>query len=170
MNATGVWAVRGLAIAFVVIVAVLHVLRPDVSPFERGISRYASGPTLLLMTLAFLALAAALSIAAWASRSWLLGIAAIAQAGVAAFPDANVPPARSIPHTVLGFVFFVTVAAGLYTSHRSSSVFAWLPVVALLLFFASIAGVPMLARVPGLMQRVCFVAIVASLIGLTSAH
>jgi Protein of unknown function (DUF998) len=170
MNATGVWAMRGLAIGCVVIVAVLHVLRPDVSPFERGISRYASGPTLPLMTLAFLALAGAIGIAAWTTGSWLLGIAAIAQAGVAAFPDANIPPARSIPHTVLGFVFFVTVAAGLYTSNRSSSVLAWLPVVALLLFFASIAGVPGLARAPGLMQRVCFIAIVASLIGLTSGH
>ena len=166
MNATGAWAVRGLAIAVVIIVAVLHVIRPDVSPIQRGISRYASGPTLPLMTLAFLLFAAAIGIAAWTTRSWLLGIAAIAQAGVAAFPDANVPPARSIPHTVLGFVFFVTVAAGLYTSHRSSSVFAWLPIVALLLFFAAIAGVPVLAGIPGLLQRACFAAIVASLIAL----
>jgi hypothetical protein len=170
MTTTSVWTVRGLAIGTVMIVAALHVMRPDVSPVARGISRYASAPTLPLMTAAFLALAAAIGIAAWTTGSWLLGIAAIAQAGVAAFPDANLPPARSLPHTVFGFVFFVTVAAGLYTSHRSSSVLAWLPMVALLLFFASVAGVPLLARVPGVLQRVCFAAIVASLVGLTASR
>jgi Protein of unknown function (DUF998) len=166
MDATSVWAVRGLAFGVAIIVAILHVVRPDVSPIARGISRYASGSTLPLMTLAFLALAAAVGIAAWTTRSWLLGIAAITQAGVAAFPDANIPPARSIPHTVFGFIFFVSVAAGLFASHRTSVVLAWLPVVALLLFFASVAGVPGLARVPGLLQRFLFAAIVVSLAGL----
>jgi len=162
--------VRGLAIGTVLIVAALHVIRPDVSPIERGISRYASGSTLGLMTAAFLLLAAAVGMAAWTTRSGLLGIAAVAQACVAAFPDANVPPARSLPHTIFGFVFFVTVAAGLYTSHRSTSVLAWLPIAALVLFFASVAGVPLLARLPGVLQRVCFAAIVASLVGLTASR
>jgi hypothetical protein len=168
MSASSVWAVRGLALGTVAIVAVLHVLRPDVSPIQRGISRYASGPTLPLMTGAFLTLATAIGTAAWVTGSWLLGIAAFSQAAVAAFPDANVPPARSIPHTVFGFVFFVTAAAGLYMAHRSSSaLLAWLPLVALLLFFASVAGLPMLARAPGVMQRVFFAALIASLVGLT---
>ena len=156
-------AVRALVALAVVIVAALHVIRPDVSPIARGISRYASGSTMPLMTAAFLAFAAAIAIAAWTTRSWLLGVAAIAQAGVAAFPDAGVPPDRSVVHTVLGFAFFVSVVAGLYTTHRSSPVAAWLPIVALLLFFASVAGVPLLERVPGVMQRVCFAAIAASL-------
>ena len=158
---------RLLAIAAVIIVSALHVLRPDVSPIERGISRYASGTTLPLMTAAFLLLAAAIGIAAWTTRSRLLGIAAIAQGGVAAFPDGNLLPARSLPHTIFGFVFFVTVAAGLYTTHRSSSLLAWLPIAALLLFFASVAGVPFIWQFPGLLQRVCFAAIVASLVGLS---
>jgi len=158
---------RVLAIGAVVIVAALHVMRPDVSPIARGISRYAGGSTLPLMTVAFLSLAAAIGIAAWTTRSWLLGIAAIAQAAVAAFPDANIPPARSLPHTIFGFVFFVTAVAGLHMAHRSSSAFlAWLPVAALLLFFASAAGMPVLARVPGLLQRAVFLAIVAGLLTL----
>src|SRR5262245_4287869 len=167
MNAGSAWAVRGLAILTIVIVAVLHVVRPDVSPLERGISRYASRPTLPLMTLAFLALAAAMGVAAWTTRSWLLGIAATAQAGVAAFPDSGVPPDRSLPHTVFGALFFVTAAAGLFASHRSSPILAWLPALTLLLFFAAIAGVPLLARFPGLLQRGCFASIVMALLGLT---
>lgn len=157
-------AVRALVIVVVIIVATLHVIQPDVSPIQRGISRYASGRTLALMTLAFLALAAAIGVTTWTTRSWRLAIAAIAQAGVAAFPDSGVPPDRSLAHTLCGAVFFVTVAAGLYTSHRSSWLFAWLPVLALLLFFASLAGVPLLARVPGLTQRLCFAAIAVSLL------
>jgi 4-hydroxybenzoate polyprenyltransferase len=156
--------VRALAILFAVIVIALHILRLDVSPIERGISRYASGATLTLMTIAFLALAGAVGIAAAMTRSWLLAIAAVALAGVAALPDPNLPPVRSLPHTVCGFVFFVSATAGLCTIHRSSPLLAWVPVVALLLFFASVAGVPGLARVPGLLQRVCFATIVASLV------
>ena len=162
--------VRALSVLTVVIVAALHVLRPDISPVERGISRYASGTTLPWMTLAFLAFAAAIGVAAWTTRSWLLGIAAVAQAAVAAFPDAHVPPDRSVPHTVFGAVFFITAAAGLFASHRSSPLLAWLPVVTLLLFFASAAGMPGLARMPGLLQRACFAAFVVSLMGLTSRH
>src|SRR5262249_60119735 len=56
------------------------------APGEGGISRQGGGRTLPPMTLAFLSLAAALSIAAWTTRSWLLGIAGLAQAGVAGFP------------------------------------------------------------------------------------
>jgi Protein of unknown function (DUF998) len=159
-----------LALGSVVMVVVLHFTRPDVSPLMRGISRYASGRTLVPMTAAFLMLAGAFGVAAWTTRSWLLGIAAIAQAAVAAFPDSGVPPDRSLPHTVFGAVFFVTAVAGLYTSHRWPSPFAWLPVLALLLFFASVAGVPLLARIPGLLQRVCFVAIAASLIAIRAAR
>ena len=163
-------SVRALAFVTVVIVIALHVLRPEISPIERGISRYASGPTLGLMTLAFLAFGAAFGIAAWKTGSWLLGIAAVAQAGVAAFPDAHVPPDRSVPHTVLGAVFFVAAAAGLFTSHRSSPMLAWLPLIALVLFFASAAGVPGLARIPGLLQRACFAALAVSLVTLSGRH
>jgi len=154
----------------VVIVAALHVLRPDVAPVERGISRYASGSTLPLMTLAFLAFAAAFGIAAWRTRSWLFAVAAVAQALVALFPDAHLPPDRSVPHTVFGAVFFVTAAAGLFLSHRSSSWLAWLPVAALILFFSSAAGVPVLARIPGLLQRACFASFVVSLMGVSVRH
>jgi hypothetical protein len=67
---------------------------------------------------------------------------------------------------VFGFLFLVSAAGGLFRCHRASPVLAWLPVAALLLFFASAAGVPGIARIPGLLQRGVFAAILVGLLAL----
>src|SRR5437868_4222811 len=106
-------AVRILTALFVAIVIVLHVVRRDVSPLHRGISRFASSGTLLAMTVAFAALAAALGLAAWSMRSWLLAVAAVSMALVAMTPDSDrLSSTGSVVHTAAAFVFFVAAAAG----------------------------------------------------------
>jgi hypothetical protein len=161
------WLARPLTLVFVAIVVALHVLRPDVSPMHRGISRYANGRTMTAMTTAFLALAGAMGIVAWTTRSWLLGMAAAALTGVAATPDRLDPPAHSVAlvHTACALVFFVVAAAGIFVSHRSSPPgLAWLPAVATTAFFISMTGAPGLARICGVLQRLSFAAIVAWLL------
>jgi hypothetical protein len=148
--------VRALALAFVAIVLAVHVVRRDVSPLGRGISRYASGRTLAWTTVAFVALAAALGIVAWTTASWMLAVAAMAMAGVAARPDRTTAPAHDVVHTAFGFIFFLSAAAGIYTSPHSSP---W-PAVATAIFFLALARVPVLRRTPGLWQRLCFLTIV----------
>jgi hypothetical protein len=154
--------VRPLAVAFVVVVAALHAMRPDISPLARGISRYANGRTLALTTAGFLALAAAIGIVAWTTRSWMLGLAAITMAGVAARPDRSAVPAHDVVHTAFGFIFFLSAAAGIYVSAVPSV----LPAAATLLFFLSLARVPLLRSVPGLLQRFCFLTVVLWLLSL----
>lgn len=66
----------GAAIAFLLILAILHVLRPDLDPTWRVISEYALGPYGWMMQAAFLALAlatAALGVAAYAQVRTLGG-------------------------------------------------------------------------------------------------
>ena len=159
-------AVRLLAVGFLAIVAALHLVRRDVSPLTRGVSRYASKPTTLAITAAFLMLAVALGLVAWDQQSWWLAAAAASIAGVAATPERREPPRHSVTHTVCGFLFFITAAAGIYASSASSL----LPGAATVLFFLSIAGMPILARAPGLLQRLSFASIVIWLLRLSSTR
>jgi Protein of unknown function (DUF998) len=153
---------RLLALGFVTIVVALHAIRRDVSPLTRGISRYATRPTLVPATIAFLMLAAALGAAAWTEDSYLIAVAAVAIGGVAATPERLDPPHHDVTHTLFGFLFFVAAAAGIYTSRSSSpSIPRWIPAVLVALFFTGLAGAPGLSRIPGLLQRVCFIAIAA---------
>ena len=149
-------AIPLLALVFAAIVIVLHAIRRDVSPLTRGISRYAAGWTLPAMTVGFVALGGALALVAWTERSWLFAVAAISIAGVAATPERLAPPHHSPAHTVCGFLFFASAAAAIYTSRASSP---W-PAAATLVFFLSLARVPVLARAPGAWQRLVFLAIV----------
>jgi uncharacterized protein DUF998 len=153
-------AVRLLALTFATIVAGLHVVRRDVSPLTRGVSRYASGWTTPAMTLAFLALAAAFGFVAWNARSWWFAIAAASMAGIAATPERLAPPHHSTPHTLCGFLFFVAAPVGIYSSPASS---VW-PAIAALLFLLSVARIPVLNRIPGLLQRICLLTIVVWLL------
>jgi hypothetical protein len=57
---------------------------------------------------------------------------------------------------VFGFLFFVTAAAGIYSSAASS---IW-PAVATSLFFLSLTRIPVLSRIPGLLQRICLLTMV----------
>ncbi|HTM24847.1 MAG TPA: DUF998 domain-containing protein [Vicinamibacterales bacterium] len=158
------------AAAFAAIVATLHVMRRDVSPRARGISRYANGRTLVAMTLAFLALATATAAAAWITASSVLLVAAVSLATIAAAPEPASPAARArgIIHTAAGFVFFVSMAIGAVTvSGRGFAIqptVAWLLAVVTMLFFAGLGGAPGLKEVRGLLQRACFALTVAWLV------
>ena len=58
-------ALLGATGAFIGMVMWLHLVRPDVSPMARGISRYAAGPYGSAVSVAFAALAFAVGLAAW---------------------------------------------------------------------------------------------------------
>jgi len=65
---------------------VIHGVRRDVSPLERGISRYAGGRTLAWMTVAFLMLAVAVGTAAWQITTGVFMAAILGLRGVREAP------------------------------------------------------------------------------------
>jgi hypothetical membrane protein len=152
---------------FVVLVAVLHVLRSDVDPFLWGMSFYAVGSYSALMTAAFLLfgvtgflVATAVRRSAQHSRAGvvLLALAAAALVAVAAFPSNTVPPANGndVAHVAASAVFFLCFAAASqliswrHTDRRMRSLtvaIALTYLASLLLTFFGPAGVH------GLLQR-----------------
>jgi len=113
---------------FVVLVAVLHVLRPDVSPVDDPLSAYAVGPHGWLMTVAFLANAFAFAaLAAGMSRGFpvstgrrrtitVLLVVASAGMAIAAFAPTDVPVVSpptptGLIHTVAALAAFLALAA-----------------------------------------------------------
>ncbi|SRR6266540_5355816 len=165
----------GMAAAFVFAVLTLHVLRTDVNPLARGVSRYAVGEYGYVVNVAFLLLAAALVATGIGFRDgpqagragvWLLWLGAAGMVAVAIFPAraADSAAMANLPHQVGGMVFFVASAAGAVLLSRATTrdtVPAWATAAAVTVYFLSI-GVPALrlAAVRGLLQRVCFAAIV----------
>ncbi len=104
----------GCIMYFFLVVAILHVLRPDDNPIRQAISNYAVGPYGLLMISAFLALARA------RVAMLLLYVASFGLVIVGIFPgDVNVPHP---PATVTGLIHWM--AAG--TSFLSIMIAAFL--------------------------------------------
>lgn len=175
---------------FVGIVVWLHVVRPDVSPMARGISRYAVGAYGHAISVAFAALALAVGIAAeqlnrrfaggafkW--HAWSLWAAVAGLFVVIVWPLRS-PSAGATEywlHQGGGAVFFAAAAAGvqaippwlsrasmpgaLVTAARGCSLASALTVVA---FFGSVmAAGTSLDTIRGVLQRGCFMALSGSL-------
>jgi hypothetical membrane protein len=176
-----VWRLAiGMAVAFVLAVVALHVLRTDVDPLARGVSRYAVGDYGYVVNAAFLLLAAALVATGIGFRRsapdpgtvgvWLLWASAAGMAVVAVFPvrAADSAAAENLPHQLGGMVFFLAAAGGAVVLSRRTgrdTKLGWATAAAVTVYFLSI-GVPAfpLAGVRGLLQRVCFGGIVAWLV------
>jgi hypothetical membrane protein len=165
-----------MAVAFVVAVVALHVVRTDVNPLTQGVSRDAVGEYGGVVNAAFLILAAAFvatglgfrraAPAMGAAGIWLLWMSGAGMALVAIFPVRAADPValENLPHQAGGMVFFLAAAAGavvLSRATRRQTVPGWSVAAAVTVYFLSI-GVPGLALtgVRGLLQRVCFAAIV----------
>ncbi len=153
--------------AFAAIMASLHVLRPDLPPLERGMSRYAGGDTLALATVAFLALAGAWVALANQLRTTpdariSLSVAVVGLAGVAATPIGGPSPHTILllVHTIGGLLFYVGTARAMMlvvpvagTAKRPLLV---VYVTALSLFALGGIGMPLVSNAVGLLQRIVF--------------
>ena len=163
----------GLAIAFALVIVVFHVLRPDVDPLARGVSRYAVGRYGEVFNAVSLVLAFAFVVTGFGFRQaapdsgtlgvYLLWLGAAGMVFVAVFPLRAVDPMASenLPHQIGGMVFFVAAAAAPVLLSRAvgrHAALAWGAVAATAVFFLSV-GIPALAGIRGLLQRVCFAAI-----------
>ncbi|HEX2028959.1 MAG TPA: DUF998 domain-containing protein [Nitriliruptorales bacterium] len=148
--------------SFVVLIGVLHLLRPDVDPIQRPTSEYAVGPFGWLMTAAFLSLSAA----TWALVIGLhrdltgaarsrLGVAALGAFGIglvvaAAFPidlDGAPPTVAGTVHAINGPLTFLSLIVGVsLVSRRLQHDARWRPVhriawpLALLLMVEFVGG------------------------------
>jgi hypothetical protein len=171
-------AAIGLAIAFALVIVVFHLLRPDVDPLARGVSRYAVGRYGEAFNAASLLLGCALVATGFGFRRaapdsgtlgiYLLWLSAAGIAMSAAFPlrALDSMAVENLPHQVGGMIFFPAAAAAAVLLSRATgrhAALAWASVAAVTVFFLSVA-VPALAPIRGLLQRACFGAIVAWLV------
>jgi hypothetical protein len=165
MRATTALTFAGAGV-FALAMASLHVLRPDISPFDHGMSRYAGGDTIVLATVGFVALAIALLAlrASLPRRHRSAGNALSAAAGglfaVAATPIGNQPTRIWVEaaHSVGGLTFYLgaTGAMFLTAAVATDRFVARLMSVALALFLLGGAGTPGLHPFVGLLQRAVF--------------
>lgn len=165
MRTTGTLALLGGAL-FTIIMASLHVMRRDLSPFERGMSRYAGANTLGLATVAFLALAVALLAArkclkqAPGATGRSLATASAGLMVVVATPigDPTTSSAVEAAHTFGGLAFYLGVTSAMFLSASSlmDRWIAWAMSVALVLFLLGAIGTPGLQPIDGLLQRIVF--------------
>jgi hypothetical protein len=186
-------AILGTTGTFISVVMWLHVVRTDVSPMARGISRYAVGPYGSAISLAFGVLAVAIAIAAWQlgsptnaagfprhARSLWVAVAGLAILIVWPLRSSSAGVVEYWLHQVSGAAFFVAAAGGVQAIPRrldranglravtlvarGCSVAA---VVTVVLFFGSViaAGTP-LEAIRGALQRGCFAALSGSLVAL----
>jgi Protein of unknown function (DUF998) len=173
----------GLAIAFALVIAVFHFLRPDVDPLARGVSRYAVGRYGDVFNAVSLALALAFVVTGFGFRQaapgsgalgvYLLWLGAAGMVFVAVFPlrAEDSMAVENLPHQVGGMIFFLAAAAAAVLLSRAvgrHSALAWGVVAATAVFFVSV-GVPALTGISGLLQRVVFATIVAWLVLANSA-
>jgi len=159
---------------FVGLMGFCHVVRQDLSPLLRGMSRYAGSDTLAVVTVAFLALAGATAALASFLRheqaSCLLLFAAGGLVVVAATPIGN--PATSVAvsalHTLGGLAFYLGAVGAMSLSPSSAGdrVLSWIAAVVLSMFIGGAIGVPGLRLVVGLLQRGVFTLIIAWMVKL----
>ena len=147
----------------------LHVIRRDLSPLSRGMSRYAGSDTLAVATVAFLALAGAIAVAAsFLNHEQAIRLMLLAAGGlvlVAATPIGNpaTPAIVTALHTVGGIAFYLGAVGAMLSSQSSASnrVLSWMAAVVLIAFCGGAIGVPGLRLVVGLLQRGIFALIIA---------
>lgn len=153
---------------FVGIMGFLHIVRQDLSPLARGISRYAGADTLAVATVAFLALAGATAaLASCLHQRRAIGLALFAAGGlvvVAATPIGNpaTPDAVTALHTLGGLVFYLGAVGAMVVSPSNAGdrILSWMGAVVLSLFFGGAIGVPGLRLVVGLLQRAVFTLVI----------
>jgi hypothetical protein len=153
---------------FAGIMVFLHIVRQDLSPLARGISRYAGADTLAVATVAFVALAGATAALAPLLRheraAWLLRAAAGGLLAVAATPIGNAatPAAVTALHTLGGLIFYLGAIGAMFfpPSSAADRVLSWFAALTLSLFCGGAIGVPGLRLVVGLLQRAVFTLIV----------
>jgi hypothetical protein len=148
---------------FVGVMLFLHVVRRDLSPLNRGMSRYAGPPTLALATLAFLALAGTVGAFSAGLDQQGRRVALVAAAGlvvVAATPIGQpATPVVTLLHAVGGVTFYLGIIGVMFIAPARApgeQILRWSLVGALTLFCAGAFGVPGLRLVVGLLQRVVF--------------
>jgi hypothetical protein len=156
---------------FVAIMASLHIIRQDLSPVARGMSRYAGSDTLGLATVAFLGWAGALIALAVIFRQAHpatchgLLVAACGVLAVVITPIGNpqTPVSVTTFHTLGGAVFYVGAVWAMRScaSDRADRQLGRATTVLLALFVLGGLGVPGLARIVGLLQRVVFFLVVS---------
>lgn len=152
---------------FVGIMGFLHIVRQDLSPLVRGISRYAGSDTLALATVAFLALAGATAaLASFLHQEQAIRLVLFAAGGlvvVAATPVGEFRnPAVTALHTFGGLAFYLGAVGAMFSSPSSvgDRVLSCMAAVVLSLFFGGAIGVPGLRLVVGLLQRGVFTLII----------
>jgi hypothetical protein len=151
---------------FAVSMASLHVMRRDLSPLERGMSRYAGADTLFLATTAFLALAVALLAVRTSLRrvtraaSHFVAAASTGLVVVVVTPIGDPPTSAMIEaaHTVGGLIFYLSVTSAMFlaAADDSDSWIVRVMSVALTLFLLGAVGTPGLHSIVGLLQRIVF--------------
>jgi hypothetical protein len=168
-----------MAAAFALTVVVLHFVRTDVDPLARGVSRYAVGDYGSIVNVVFLSLGGALAATGMGFRAttpragqagvyllWL-GAAGIALSALFPLRSADSTAAVNLPHQIGGMIFFPAAAAGAVVLSRGTNrtTLAWVTVAVVTIYFLSIGVPPLgLTAVRGLLQRICFAAIVTWLI------
>lgn len=148
---------------------VLHMVRQDLSPLARGMSRYAGSDTFAVATVAFLALAGATAVvASFLNHEQAIRLMLLAAGGlvlVAATPVGNpaTPIAVTALHTLGGGAFYLGAVGAMFLSPSSAGdrVLSWMAAVVLSAFFGGAIGVPGLRLVVGLLQRGVFALIIA---------
>ncbi|MCE2543681.1 MAG: DUF998 domain-containing protein [Acidobacteria bacterium] len=151
---------------FTLVMAALHVLRPDLPALERGMSRYAGGGTLMHATIAFLALASAWVALANQLRTTPraripLNVAAVGLVGVAATPIGGPSPHAIVllVHTIGGLLFYVGTARAMLAAPVAGNAkrpFLVVYFTALSLFALGGIGMPPISDAVGLLQRIVF--------------
>jgi hypothetical protein len=151
---------------FLLAAGVLHFVRKDLNPLERGVSRYAAGPFGIVASSAFAALTIAVAAVAF-STGTAFWIAAAGLLVVTMLPLRSGEPGRAeyFAHQFGGAIFFLSAAAGGLALDRGPVIraLAWNSALAVLLFFTSRAAIR------GLLQRWCFLSIVALIVAASQA-
>lgn len=154
---------------FVGMMGFLHMVRQDLSPLARGMSRYAGSDTLAVASVAFLALAGATAgLASLLNHQRAIRLMLFAAGGlvvVAATPIGNpaTPVAVTALHTLGGLAFYLGTVGAMLSSSSSPAdrTLSWMTAVVLSGFFGGAIGAPGLRLVVGLLQRGVFALIIA---------
>jgi hypothetical protein len=160
-------------VVFVGSMTALHVIRRDIPPVNHGMSRYAGGGTLMLASVAFLALAASFAARAAGQSTepqcaaWcLLAAAGLVVAVLSPIGYPSVTPAQAALHTMGGAAFYAGSAVAIWQS-GDDPVSVWLRgmvLVALALFLAAGVRLVGLRQFVGVFQRVVFGIVIAWLV------
>ncbi|MGH9239784.1 MAG: DUF998 domain-containing protein [Vicinamibacterales bacterium] len=155
---------------FVAIMLSLHLLRQDLSPLTRGMSRYAGAGTLGLATIGFLALTAAVIALATllrhprpaAVRGLVTAACGLLAVVVTPIGNPNTPVPVTTLHTIGGIAFYLGMVWAMRSSasEQRDRQFGRATTTALALFVLGAVGLPGFQQIVGLLQRLVFALVV----------